>query len=365
MLNIISRQVTCIDPNLVPMLLEQIKTCTRCHRTLLVDNFKQNKDGMITKVCTFCLDKMKKQRDKINMCMHDINRHICIPCRGKHVCQHLVLRKECSICEGKHKCLHNKLKYSCYECEGSSICKHKKHRNRCHECYKLGIGGGSFCIHNKTRVLCVTCGGTQLCSHNRQPYGCIYCASESCTHNIPKRMCNICRTKGWCKHGNHKHTCVECMGRSICIHKKNKSNCRECYGSSFCIHDKYKRRCKQCLGAFICPHLKEKDKCTICDFGGHLKSIVSCRVRSSLKQNKLDRTINYLGCDIGFYKSYLESKFTEGMSWSNYGKWQIDHKIPVKYNNPTIEEIISRLHYTNTQPLWKEDNMKKGNRYIS
>ena len=49
-----------------------------------------------------------------------------------------------------------------------------------------------------------------------------------------------------------------------------------------------------------------------------------------------------------------------------YGSvWDIDHIVPLKYENPTLEEIIERLHYTNTQPLWKRDNIVKGNRYIS
>ncbi len=52
------------------------------------------------------------------------------------------------------------------------------------------------------------------------------------------------------------------------------------------------------------------------------------------------------------------------MTWDNYGKWEIDHFIPLKFETPTLEEIVERLHYKNTQPLWKEENMKKGNRYI-
>lgn len=56
------------------------------------------------------------------------------------------------------------------------------------------------------------------------------------------------------------------------------------------------------------------------------------------------------------------------MSWDNHGEWHIDHIIPIKYMPdgvaPTIEEVYRRLHYTNTQPLWAEDNLSKGNRYI-
>ena len=52
------------------------------------------------------------------------------------------------------------------------------------------------------------------------------------------------------------------------------------------------------------------------------------------------------------------------MSWDNYGEWEIDHRIPLKYEDPDMDEVIKRLHWTNTQPLWKKDNMKKGNKYI-
>ena len=44
------------------------------------------------------------------------------------------------------------------------------------------------------------------------------------------------------------------------------------------------------------------------------------------------------------------------MSWENYGKWYIDHKIPLKYNKPSIERGCSTavLHkYTTHAGKWK------------
>ena len=53
------------------------------------------------------------------------------------------------------------------------------------------------------------------------------------------------------------------------------------------------------------------------------------------------------------------------MNWDNYGTlWHIDHIVPLKYKNPTVEETVQRLHYTNTQPLYAIENMRKCNRYI-
>ena len=54
----------------------------------------------------------------------------------------------------------------------------------------------------------------------------------------------------------------------------------------------------------------------------------------------------------------------DGMSWDNHGEWHIDHIIPLKYNNPTLEQSIERLHYKNTQPKWESENIAKGNGYI-
>jgi hypothetical protein len=80
-------------------------------------------------------------------------------------------------------------------------------------------------------------------------------------------------------------------------------------------------------------------------------------------------SIEYLGCDIESFRKYLAEKFELGMTWENYGEWEIDHIVPVKYKGadggpPTLEEVATRLHHTNTQPLWRADNLAKGNRWV-
>jgi hypothetical protein len=53
------------------------------------------------------------------------------------------------------------------------------------------------------------------------------------------------------------------------------------------------------------------------------------------------------------------------MSWDNYGfyGWHIDHVIPLS-SAKTEEEVYKLCHYTNLQPLWAEDNLKKGSKII-
>eukprot|EP00466_Bigelowiella_natans_P011399 jgi/Bigna1/41588/e_gw1.54.15.1 len=135
-----------------------------------------------------------------------------------------------------------------------------------------------------------------------------------------------------------------------------------------CKHGKRKTYCIECNGGSICIHRKLKFCCKICDPIGHLKGIVSSAVNCRFKKNKSKSSIKYLGTTIKEYKKYLESKFKEGMTWENYGMWEIDHITPIRYKAggkaPDLEEVIKRLHYTNTQPLWATENRSKGNRFI-
>ena len=63
--------------------------------------------------------------------------------------------------------------------------------------------------------------------------------------------------------------------------------------------------------------------------------------------------------DINEARKHLESKFDSNMNWSNIGKWHIDHVQPL-HRSLDISELQRRLHYTNIQPLWAIDNIKKG-----
>jgi len=79
---------------------------------------------------------------------------------------------------------------------------------------------------------------------------------------------------------------------------------------------------------------------------------------------KNERSEQILGCTIGEFIIHIESQFTEGMALENHGRgvgnWNIDHIIPIS-SATSRDEIIKLGHYSNLQPLWFEDNMKKFN----
>lgn len=76
-------------------------------------------------------------------------------------------------------------------------------------------------------------------------------------------------------------------------------------------------------------------------------------------KKKEGHTIDLLGYSPGELKTHLESLFTEGMSWDNYGEWHIDHIKPViTYNPETHPSIVNAL--SNLRPLWSTTREIKG-----
>jgi hypothetical protein len=73
------------------------------------------------------------------------------------------------------------------------------------------------------------------------------------------------------------------------------------------------------------------------------------------------KTQDILGCDFETFKRHIEKQFTKGMNWDNQGKWHFDHIYPVSLARDQ-KHVIELNHYTNFQPLWAKDNIKKGNR---
>lgn len=63
--------------------------------------------------------------------------------------------------------------------------------------------------------------------------------------------------------------------------------------------------------------------------------------------------------------AHIEAQFLPGMSWSNYGRkgWEIDHIKPcASFDLTQHDQVLLCFHYTNLRPLWRADNLRKGNR---
>lgn len=59
-------------------------------------------------------------------------------------------------------------------------------------------------------------------------------------------------------------------------------------------------------------------------------------------------------------RMHLESQFVDGMSWANYGEWEIDHIVPVSSYDQTDKVQLSKCwHYSNIRPVWQKENRQK------
>ena len=86
------------------------------------------------------------------------------------------------------------------------------------------------------------------------------------------------------------------------------------------------------------------------------------RLYHALKGNsKTGSAVRDLGCSIDELKLKFVLLFTEGMTWENYGLWEIDHIIPLS-SAQTPEDLIKLSHYSNLQPLWAADNLAKSDK---
>jgi len=99
-----------------------------------------------------------------------------------------------------------------------------------------------------------------------------------------------------------------------------------------------------------------------------LIEILRSRLRLALRNNqKKGSTIDLLGCTIEEFKIYIENKFKEGMTWNNWSikGWHIDHIIPLYHFDLSHEDQLRKAcHYTNLQPMWAVENLRKNNKII-
>lgn len=106
---------------------------------------------------------------------------------------------------------------------------------------------------------------------------------------------------------------------------------------------------------------KHKDRMAS-DINYRLNHCVRAHLRRVVKRGGVSGTLGYGTDDL---KKRMEVQFSKGMSWDNYGDWEIDHKIPISTfiaRGIVDSRVINTL--SNLQPMWKSENRSKGARYV-
>lgn len=162
---------------------------------------------------------------------------------------------------------------------------------------------------------------------------CVTCLAK---HNLPNRL--------KCPHGKRKDHCYECGGSGMCEHKKQRYHCRQCRPEI--------KKVKGADKSAPCVAPKNKSEIMVTVLNRAMLAMRSC-LHANFE--------HYFGCTPDEYVAHIESQFEEGMTWGNNARdgWHIDHILPLRADRTTLEETLRRLHYTNTRPLWSDDNMTR------
>jgi hypothetical protein len=189
---------------------------------------------------------------------------------------------------------------------------------------------------------------------------------------------------------------AESQNKKYCYECKNILD-KSCFGKLKCAKDGLNTKCSECqkkrsIGYYFdnserlnknAVEYKNKNKerlrvATRKWFKGKRKNDPFFRFRLNLRMRlklylnsknlncKINRDdIEMIGCSPAELKLHIENLFVEGMSWDNYGLrgWHIDHIMPL-CSAKTFEEAVLLNHFTNLQPLWAIDNLKKGKKII-
>jgi hypothetical protein len=109
--------------------------------------------------------------------------------------------------------------------------------------------------------------------------------------------------------------------------------------------------------------LKEKYRKQNKNIHRKIRSSLNSRINAALNsqgRRKGTRTFEYIGCSMQHFMKWFEFQFVDGMTWENKGQWHIDHVKPCSsYDLTNSVQVEECFHWTNLQPLWGCDNMKK------
>ena len=210
---------------------------------------------------------------------------------------------------------------------------------------------------------------------------------------MDNKICSSCKLpkslNEFHKYKNSKdgytHRCKECVSRKKKLPTDSKI-CTECKISKG-LHEFNIRRsgrlgkssiCKSCFSIKLKNYKiknKEKYRKYANDYKKKTKASnplfklvcnMRCRIYDFLNGRKIQKnntSFVIIGCTPQELKLHLENQFKPGMSWENYSYeiWHVDHIIPL-CSAKNEDEIYKLCHYTNLQPMWAKDNMKKGSK---
>ena len=135
-------------------------------------------------------------------------------------------------------------------------------------------------------------------------------------------------------------------------------------------HNGRPRLCDQCREYLDKEAIKKYRRKRMQNPTNRVRHNLSKRLQQIMRSNGRSKdsinTAQALGCSVDFLRRHIESQFTRGMTWENYGSfWQVDHIQPcASFDHSDDEQIKKCWHFSNLQPLRSEENNTKADSII-
>lgn len=318
------------------MIKDGKKYCPKCDSWKELSEFyvnKKHKDGL-NSCCKSCQSELSKERRKTLNFPVSVTEKLCPQC-GK-IKPAKEFYKDKSISDG--------LKRTCKFCDNLYYIEHKEERKIYNKKYQKTLNFPVSVVEKK----CSKCGkikpveefwkdktkNTGLASF------CILCSKESrSNYYLENKEILDEYQRQWRQ---------SAIGRISTLNSQRKADKKQIESGKKAKYERNKSKND--------PNFKIKKK---------IKNRVNkvLKIQGAIKEKSI---FYLLGCNINELKEYLESQFQPGMTWENHGTvWHIDHILPIsKFDLKNIEHQKICFHFLNLQPLWAEENMKKGEEIV-
>ena len=284
--------------------------------------------------------------------------------------------KRCRVCE-RERCKNKKQSYNlltgslkyCRKCQEKKPIEeffkdcHKEDglKTLCKMCDKEYRGTRKYPVSQKMFKVCRKCKEEKITTEFRV------------NHNYINGRINICKAcernyfKQRLETNKKKHNVSKqkALSSKICYRCKKEKPIEEFF-KNYNVKDGFSGDCKFCFRKYHNQYASCRNKT---DPAWRLRVSLGNTLRSNLRcqgATKSDHTMVLTGCSVEFLRKYIEDRFIDGMSWGNYGRkgWSIDHIKPcASFDLTKPEEQRACFHYTNLQPLWEPDNVRKSSHY--
>jgi hypothetical protein len=198
---------------------------------------------------------------------------------------------------------------------------------------------------------------------------CNKCGIEKTINSFIKgrNICNECNNKTRRDKYNNNEEYKQRMKQERKIYKNKKT-----------IERRMKKQAEIGIGNKKCNYcniIKIKDrfrhnrlKCKDCERDNPIEKFkrnIRTRIYISLRTNKNKKTIEYLGCNYGYYVKWI-SYNSHNFTLENHGSvWHIDHVIPLsKFDLEDEKQLIMAFNWRNTTAISKKENLSKNNKII-